>query len=312
MADDWHNIALRFGLYVGLAALFGISLFGFYGQRLSASFLSFGRRFTSVLLVLAAVDIVFSACAILVTAKAMSGAETYSELTTHIVGMVITGTEMGVAWLVRMGVLLAFLILASASIQRRPQFGLLSVLSAISLATLAWSGHAVMHDGVARLSHLASDITHLWAAGAWIGALFCLIMLASMNPASSPDAVEVLSQTSSGFATVGTIIVVLLVITGTVNYLFIAGPTIRTLIDTQYGLLLVVKLILFVGMLLLAAANRYLFSPKVELAIKAGNGAKASQLLRISLLTETSLALVVIACVAWLGVLSPIVATQAR
>lgn len=33
MADDWLNIALRFGLYLDLTILFGVSLFGVQALR---------------------------------------------------------------------------------------------------------------------------------------------------------------------------------------------------------------------------------------------------------------------------------------
>jgi putative copper resistance protein D len=98
-----------------------------------------------------------------------------------------------------------------------------------------------------------------------------------------------------------------LIASGAINYFLIVGPSLNALISTQYGLLLSIKLSLFIGMLAFAAANRYLLSPKVELAITAGKGLEASRLLRRSLVIETTLAIMVVACVAWLGVLSPVI-----
>lgn len=306
MADDWLNIALRFGLYIGMATLFGVSMFGVYAQRLSENFTSFGRRFTTFLLLTASADIILSLLSMVVTAKAMSGAEAYVELTTHILGMVITGTDMGIAWIARMLSLITCIAIIFSGLRFKIRFILLTAFSGMALATLAWSGHAAMNEGIKGAIHLVSGISHLWAAGAWIGALFSLAMLAFLDPQSNPDAIGVLSKTSSGFARLGTVIVVTLITTGTVNYILIAGPSINTLISTQYGLLLLVKLFLFIGMLALAAANRYLLSPKVELAITAGNGLEASRLLKRSLVMESTLAILVVACVAWLGVLSPV------
>lgn len=306
MADDWLNIALRFGLYIGMATLFGVSMFGVYAQRLSANFTSFGRRFTAFLLLAASADIILSLLSMVVTAKAMSGAETYGELTGHILGMVITGTDMGIAWIARMLGLITCMAIIFSGLRFKIRFILLTAFSGMALATLAWSGHAAMNDGIKGAVHLVSGISHLWAAGAWIGALFSLAMLALLDPQSNPDAVGVLSKTSSGFARLGTVIVLTLVTTGTVNYVLIAGLSVNTLISTQYGLLLSIKLLLFIGMLVLAASNRYLLSPKVELAITAGNGAEASRLLKRSLVMESTLSILVVACVAWLGVLSPV------
>lgn len=307
MADDWLNIALRFGLYIGMSTLFGVSMFGVYAQRLSANFTSFGRRFTTFLLFVASADIILSLLSMVVTAKAMSGAETYGELTAHILGMVITGTDMGIAWIARMLGLITCIAIIFSGLRFNIRFILLTAFSGMALATLAWSGHAAMNDGVKGTVHLVSGISHLWAAGAWIGALFSLAMLALLDPQSNSDAIGVLSKTSSGFARLGTVIVVSLIATGSINYFLIAGLSITPLISTQYGLLLSIKLSLFIGMLVFAAANRYLLSPKVELAITAGNGLEASRLLRRSLVMETTLAILVVVCVAWLGVLSPVV-----
>jgi len=134
-------------------------------------------------------------------------------------------------------------------------------------------------------------------------------MLALMKPALHPDAQAVLSKTSNGFARFGTVIVATLMTTGIANYLLIIGPSIKGLITTQYGMLLSVKLALFIGMLALATANRFFLGPRVEHAMQAGKQEEAVSLLRRSLLMETALVVLVIACVAWLGVLSP---TQLR
>ncbi|WP_175625282.1 MULTISPECIES: copper homeostasis membrane protein CopD [Oxalobacteraceae] len=308
MADDGLNIALRFGLYVSMAALFGIAVFGLYALRLTVKFAYFDRQYAIFTAAAAVLSLMLSVASMLVMAKAMSGAESYGELSMHIVGMVITGTNMGLAWMLRMVALLACVIVVARS-GTRFRYGLLAVLSALALATLAWSGHAAMNEGVQGWIHLVSDIAHLFAAGAWVGALFSFVILALMNPGLHPDAPAVLSKTANGFARFGTVIVVTLMSTGIANYLLIIGPSIKGLITTQYGMLLSVKLALFIGMLALATANRFFLGPRVEQAMQAGNQDEAVSLLRRSLLTETALVVLVIACVAWLGVLSP---TQLR
>ena len=308
MADDGLNIALRFGLYVSMAALFGVAIFGLYELRLTVKFAYFDRHYAIFTAAAAVLSLLLSGASMLVMAKAMSGAESYRELSMHIVGMVITGTDMGLAWVPRMVALLACVIVVASS-GARFRYGLLATFSALALATLAWSGHAAMNDGVKGMIHLVSDVAHLFAAGAWVGALFSFVMLALMKPALHPDAQAVLSKTSNGFARFGTVIVATLMTTGIANYLLIIGPSIKGLITTQYGMLLSVKLALFIGMLALATANRFFLGPRVEHAMQAGKQEEAVSLLRRSLLMETALVVLVIACVAWLGVLSP---TQLR
>ncbi|RQO35795.1 copper resistance protein CopD [Herminiimonas sp. KBW02] len=304
MADDGLNIALRFGLYVSMAALFGVAVFGLYALRLTEKFAYFERQYVIFTATVSVLSLILSVASMLVLAKAMSGAESYSELTIHLLGMVITGTDMGLAWVLRMVALLACVIVVASS-GARFHYGLLAAFSAVALATLAWSGHAAMNDGVQGTLHLVSDIAHLFAAGAWVGALFSFVMLALMKPSLYPDAPTVLSKTANGFAQFGTVIVVTLMSTGIANYLLIIGPSIKGLVATQYGMLLSVKLALFTGMLALATANRFFLGPRVEQAMQAGKHEEAVSLLRRSLLTETALVVLVIACVAWLGVLAP-------
>ncbi|ABR90293.1 copper resistance protein D [Janthinobacterium sp. Marseille] len=306
MADDGLNIALRFGLYVSMASLFGVAVFGLYALRLTVKFAYFDRAYVRFTAAAAVLSLLLSIASMLVMARAMSGAESYSELTIHILGMVVTDTGMGLAWALRIVALLACVIVVASS-GARFHYGLLAAFSALALATLAWSGHAAMNDGVKGMIHLVSDIAHLLAAGAWVGALFSFVMLAVMKPKFYPDAPEVLSKTSNGFGRLGTVIVATLMTTGIANYLLIIGPSIKGLITTQYGMLLSVKLALFLGMLALATANRFFLGPRVELALQAGNQLEAVSLLRRSMLTETALVVLVIACVAWLGVLAPTV-----
>lgn len=120
----------------------------------------------------------------------------------------------------------------------------MALSTGVALATLAWAGHGAMDDGVRGYIHLASDITHLWAAGAWVGALVAFLMLASHKQDVAQDPVAVLSRTSNGFARIGTAIVAALVVSGILNYLLIAGPSFDPLISTLYGRLLMVKLLL--------------------------------------------------------------------
>jgi putative copper resistance protein D len=218
--------------------------------------------------------------------------------------MIVTGTDFGAAWTVRLAALLVCLLLALFA-RRRPsfQFGALAATAGVALSTLAWAGHGAMDDGGRRYLHLASDIAHLLAAGAWVGALVAFVML---SRSSSPATATLLSRTSNGFAQIGTIVVVTLTVTGVLNYWMIIGPTLPDELSlTSYGGLLVAKLVLFAAMLALAAANRFRLAPQLEQAVKTGDHAVAVRTLRRSLMFETSAAMLILALVASLGILSP-------
>ncbi|CAM4223582.1 copper homeostasis membrane protein CopD [Bordetella muralis] len=306
MVDDWLNIALRVALYVDMAALFGVALFGVYALHTNERMSGIAQRYIVFGRVTAFVGMVLSLCLMAVMAKAMSGAQDYGELSAHVFEMILTGTHMGQAWSVRIVALGVCILMTVLKLNPRLRFLGLAGASGIALSTLAWAGHGAMDDGIRGYIHLSTDIAHLWAAGAWVGALAAFLMLAVTRKVSVRGSVEILSRTSTGFASIGTLIVATLIVTGIVNYLLIVGPSLAPLFTTLYGRLLLGKLTLFVGMLCLAAANRYRLSPKLELSLTTGNSSQAAAILRKSLLMESMLAICVLASVAWLGVLSPV------
>ena len=306
MPDDWLVVALRFALYLDLMVLFGVPLFSLHAMRPDDRTSALAWKYVRIVGLAAVLGIGLSLVSMVMMAKAMTGASEYAELTAHVFGMIMTGTSVGLAWTARIVVLLAVLALIAA-LRTRPalRFGALAALGAVALATVAWAGHGAMDDGTRGGLHLGSDIAHLLAAGAWVGALFAFVVLSKGARGASSEVADLLGRASNGFAHIGTAIVATLVLTGAINYLLIVGPTAEGLLTTAYGGLLVAKLALFALMLVLAAANRYRLSPRLAGALKDGNHAEAVAALRQSLLTETCLAILILALVAWLGVLSP-------
>lgn len=297
MADDGLSVALRFALYLDLMLVFGVALFGLQALRPEDRAAAIARRYVRVIVVSVAAGIVLSLWSVLVMAKAMTGAAEYAELTRHVFGMILTATAFGLAWTVRMAALAACLS-AVAVLRRRPtaRFAVLAALGATALATLTWSGHGAMDDGARGVLHAASDIAHLLAAGAWVGALAAFVLLSSALQMSAPGAVAMLSRASNGFAGLGTVSVA--------NYLFIVGPTVDGLITTAYGGLLLAKLALVALMLGLAAANRFRLSPRLAAAVRSADEAGAVRALRASLVTEACIGVLILGLVAWLGGLS--------
>ncbi|CAM4003820.1 copper homeostasis membrane protein CopD [Bordetella tumulicola] len=303
---DWLNVGVRFALYVDLMLLFGLPLFALYNFRHEQRLAKEALRFDSLMVGLASLGLLLSVCSMVLLAKSMSGASHFIELKQHIFGMMITGTDAGLACAVRIGALfLSILCLALMRRWRLASLGLTVGLSAIALATLAWSGHGAMDEGTRRYVHFTADILHLLAAAGWIGALAAFALLLRPSKRDSYNQMRLLSHGLSGFAVIGTIIVIILAITGIVNYLLIVGPTLAGIVSSFYGVLLLIKLGLFAAMLGLAAANRFHLSPLLERAIAHGDHGSAVASLRKSLIFEASAAVLILAVVAWLGTLSP-------
>ncbi len=304
MELDWVSAGLRFGLYLVLTILFGMPLFSLYALRADERPTIPGRAYPIIVTACALLGIVLSFFGLAVMAKNMTGAADYQTLERHAFGMILSGTNFGVAWIVRM-VALGGCVVGVFMLRRNATLGCTAIAGcgAIALASLAWAGHGAMDEGWRGFLHFASAIVHLLAAGAWIGALVSFLMLSSMR--SRRDDFAVLARTSTGFAVVGTFIVAALVLTGGINYYLTAGPDLRLLYSSGYGRLLSLKLVFFGIMLLLAALNRYRLAPRIDTALATGNSREACLALGKSLKIEFSCALTVLLLVAIFGLLSP-------
>lgn len=305
--DSWVNIAIRFALYIDLMLLFGLPLFGLYALKHDERGSSqISKQFAVILGGAAAAGIAMSILSMIVLAKLMTGAEDYTSVGEHAFGMIISGTALGTAWVIRL-LALATVLAATPSLVRRPTTGLVvaTVGGAIALASLAWGGHGAMDSGDKGVLHLSADILHLAAAGGWVGALCAFVLLLRANDGSTALQVETLRRTLAGFAVIGTGIVLTLIVTGLINYGMISGPTLSGLTSTVYGQLLLTKLGFFGLMLALAAANRYHLTPRLEAKMCKGDYAGAVGALHKSLLMESSAATVILILVSVLGTQSP-------
>ncbi|WP_443695519.1 copper homeostasis membrane protein CopD [Pseudomonas sp.] len=303
--SDSINVALRLALYLDLMLLFGLAIFGLYSfrgkERASGTVLHFG----SLLPGTAVVAILLSVAAFVVMTKNMSGASDWVELQPHL-EMMLYETEVGYTWVTRM-ISLAVVIFVGSQSKRWPTGSLwVSTLAgSVALATLPWTGHGAMDEGTRRFWHFTADILHLLAAGGWIGALAAFGLMLSIRRGSSEQQVRVLSRALTGFETAGAFIVATIIVTGVANYLFIVGPTVIEVVTSTYGVLLLAKILLFVGMIGLATLNRFYLSPSLERSVVAGDYSQAATALRKSVVIESTCAVVIVCLVAWLGTLSP-------
>ncbi|QCY15041.1 MULTISPECIES: copper homeostasis membrane protein CopD [Pseudomonas] len=303
--SDPINVALRLALYLDLMLLFGLAVFGLYSfrgkERVSGTLLHFG----SLLPATAVIGMLLSIAAFVVMTKNMSGASDWAELRPHM-EMMLYETEVGYSWVTRM-ISLVVVIFAGSQNRRWPTGSLwvATIAGSIALATIPWTGHGAMDEGALRFWHFAADILHLLAAGGWIGALAAFGLMLSIRRANSEQLVRVLSRALRGFETAGALIVGTIIVTGVANYLFIVGPSVIEVVNSTYGVLLLVKILLFVGMIGLATLNRFYLSPSLERSVVAGDFSLAATALRKSVVIESTCAVVIVCLVAWLGTLSP-------
>ncbi len=305
---DALTIGIRFALYVNLMLLFGLPLFGLYGLKGAERLHSNVLPLRALVIGLSATGIALSVLSIFAMTASMAGVALL-EVDRASVGMMISETPMGRAWVVRMAALFATLILAIAMGRGKAAswLVLVSLGSAGALASLAWTGHGAASEGVAGTRQLIADIVHLLASGAWIGALVALgALLFRPAHAMSNDHIRLTHRALEGFSGIGTAIVALIVVSGLLNSWVLVGPGhILSMRSTLYGQLLIAKLALFGVMLVLAIANRFRLTPAFDRAITGGGTLPAISRLRLSMICETSAALIILGLVAWLGTLEP-------
>ena len=246
----------------------------------------------------------------------MSGMPLGATLRGGVLGVVLTQTRFGQAWILRAG--LAIVVAICLTVQRRTEKhvpGWVGLVAASAfVASLAWAGHGAATEEVPfDALHLPADILHLLAAGAWLGGLVPLVLLlAQLARDGSAEAVDVARAAALRFSVLGIACVGTLLATGVVNTWFLSG-TVPALLGTLYGQLLLLKIALFAAMIAAASVNQRRLLPR--LANAAGGAALSLQTigqLRRNASFEASLGVFVLAIVGIIGILTPGLHTEPR
>ena len=315
---DGLLIAVRAVHYGATIVLFGEMVFalliggrptarrGTLGERAGDSLY---RRFRRVAAAAWVSMLISGACWLALVTAQMSG-EPLGAIKASAIATVLGSTVFGQAWLFRtlMALVLAlFWLTLRAGRPRAPWMPVLCVGVASSLlAALAWAGHANAEVGADGLIHHTGDATHLLAAGVWFGGLAPLVaLLGALNGSPTAREIDGCAEIAARFGNWAALSVGALVLTGIVNaYYLIPAP--ETLLATSYGYVLVVKVLLFVLMLAIAAANRTRLTAGL-LASERDNGARvdAARRLRRNVWMEQALGAGVVLLVATLGVTPP-------
>lgn len=211
------------------------------------------------------------------------------QLDAELVRVVLDATPLGAVMAVRIAALLAALV---ALWWRR--MAIAALAASLALATIAWTGHAGATEAGLGTLHRVGDVLHLLAAAAWLGALVLFLAAAIQGDESKRLALRL-----SKFAGLGSLIVLVLLVTGIANTLIIAGWPPDW--SSDWFVLLAVKLALFLTMLALAASNRWRLVPALE-----RDPSESLRALKLSLFAETGAALAIVAIVSWLGTLTPV------
>jgi copper resistance protein D len=237
-------------------------------------------------------------------AMSMSGLPLNEAMTSSVLLTVLNQTQFGLVSEIRF--VLAIILAACLAYDRFPLTHWFAPAAALGLtAAIAWTGHAASTLGQTGNLHLTADALHLVAAASWVGGLAPLvILLAAARRHQAVGSASLARNATMRFSTLGIVSVTTLLATGVVNAWILVG-SFPALVITDYGQLLMLKLVVFAAMLVFAAVNRFCLTPR--LAVSSGS---ESQLEALRQLTRNSaieivLGLAIFVIVGLLGTLHP-------
>jgi copper resistance protein D len=213
---------------------------------------------------------------------------------------VLNLTQFGLVSQIRL--VLAIMLATCLAFDRLAPARWLALAAALGFViSIAWTGHAGSTAGALGNLHLAADTLHLTAAAAWIGGLPSLVfLLAAVRGNKALAAASLAQSAAQNFSTLGVVSVGTLLLSGIVNAWILVG-SIRGLIFTGYGMVLMLKLAVFAAMLGFAAVNRFWLTPRLA---GSPDDAALGQLMRNSVI-EIVLGFLLFAIVGLLGTLHP-------
>jgi putative copper export protein len=292
---SWAVLAARYVQLVALVVLFGSALFSFYAAGAQKAPHTTHRDITIVLLALAAT--LFGAAVSLIDAtedvSAMSSGEAWSAF--------LLATSFGWVWVFRILALFALLIFTVSLRQGPVRAAIIALLSGALIAVQAWLGHTAAGHATEKLAAILAYDVHTLAVAAWLGGLVPLFIRLRSKSGAAGGNDAALGVTLRRFSVLGISTVSLIVVSGLANAaLRLASPS--ELWTTAYGRVLTLKLGLFALILGCAAANRFIFTPRI-LAGDADGTARSA--LTRSVRIEQALALAILAVAVLLASTAP-------
>jgi putative copper resistance protein D len=272
---------------------------------------SFGRQNARVLSTALFVTVVSGAAWLVLVAGNIAGEPWRDVIGDGTAWAVLRETQFGFVAQLRLLMAAALAMLLFKTGARQPSGWLRNLAvatAALFLGSLAWAGHASAGLGIGGALHLANDVIHLLAAGAWVGGLAALMMFLR-QPALSADPrwLTTTGEVLHRFSSLGILSVAVLAASGVINTWFLTDR-LRALSGTDYGRLVQIKIALFLAMFCLATVNRVLLLPRLSHAGDDASLQRARQALRRlrrNTSIELALGLAAIYVVGMLGVTPP-------
>jgi putative copper resistance protein D len=266
------------------------------GERAGVAWADIERRIRTVLAWALALSVLSGIVWLALEVPLMSGEPIEEAIAGPTLGIVVRDTWFGRVCIVRLALaaLFAWLLLRRAWVS---PWAL--VVAGAYLAAPAFAGHAAGGQGLEGASRIVVDMAHLVAAGAWVGALPGFVLVLRAAHGADTATLDAVARATRRFSVLGAIAVAALVATGVVNSIYMVGGW-AEFTGTEYGRLLLAKLVVVAAMLAIAGTNFLLLSPRV-----ATRDARSVTALARNAMLETLGGIAVVGIVGLLGIMVP-------
>ncbi len=310
------RVLLRLLTYVGYAGFLGaipflwliaVPSFG-WASALRGVMEEVVRRSRSLALLALGLTVVAMLAALVLQAADAAGTSIAGVIGEPIASIAL-GTRYGILWWIRVGLLLAvgaLLVLPDAP--RRLVFigPLATGLAAASLLAHALTSHGAAATGSA-LAPVLTDWAHLLALTLWVGGLIHLAAALPVLTRAEPrtQATQVAADLIPRFSTLGVFAVITLAFTGLYQSWLLVG-SLPALVETAYGRVLLLKVVVVAILLAPAAINLLVLRPRLgEAAKRRVDGTTLLRNLRRTVAGEMALAVLVLIMAGALANLQP-------
>jgi copper resistance protein D len=187
-------------------------------------------------------------------------------------GTILTQTGFGHLWLFRGLLSICVVVFIVTGGGDRGGFALAIMLE----VSLTCASHAWAHASSSGLFGSAFDAGHLLVSVLWPGCLLPLfVFLAVYRDATGTQSRKVVAQVLVRFSNISLAAATILGATGLLNAFLLVG-SLRALVFTSYGQMLLAKIGLFLGMICLGGLNYFVLKPRIVHGSRNSTGKERS------------------------------------
>jgi copper resistance protein D len=274
----WTHVLTAFIQYTGLIVLIGaLATRNIKDIYISPAFSATIQSRANSILVIALIALTFCAPIVLAIRATMMTGNSVKEILPALPTLLLH-THYGLIWLIRCALLLCSWLLVLPLIKTNKQWPgkLMFIVAAFIAWTLSAVGHASGWDDFSWQQ--LTDWLHIISASLWAGGMLSTLFV--IWPLLHVDSCQnFINHTALRLSRLATKVFIITIATGLVNlYLQLSAPS--DLVNTSYGQILSIKIILVLMMLYFAFINRYLYLAQLQQeAIISDNWSKIARFL---------------------------------